>query len=119
MEKIDRGCSVTLPERLDFAALHKEKLEVIFENIDILSTMKENDTTVPLKFFNEATGDVISDYKAKMGILNKNTRFVIRELKKDFRSRRKLQKRQGKELRRQRVTEIVIYVLPVELIHDH
>jgi len=105
--------------RLDFTALHKEKLDVIFENIDILSTMKENDTTVPLKFFNEATGDVIADYKAKMGILNKNTRFAIRELKKDFRMLRKEQRRNGKERRKRQTgeTETVIYTLPSELLH--
>ena len=28
-------------EKLDFTELHKEKLAVIFENIDILTAMKE------------------------------------------------------------------------------
>ena len=72
-------------EKLDFAELHKEKLALIFENIDILNAMKESDTQLPPRFFKEITDDVIFDYKAKIGILNKNTKFVTRELMKDFR----------------------------------
>ena len=63
-------------EKLDFAELHKEKLALIFENIDILNAMKESDTQLPPRFFKEITDDVIFDYKAKIGILNKNTKFV-------------------------------------------
>ena len=80
-------------EKLDFAELHKEKLAVIFENIDILTTMKESDTELPPRFFKEITDDVILDYKAKIGILNKNTKFVTRELIKDFRLLRREQRR--------------------------
>jgi len=80
-------------ERLDFAELHKEKLAVIFENIDVLSAMKESDTVLPPRFFGRITDDVIRDYNGKMGILNKNTRFVIRELRKDFRRLRRTQRR--------------------------
>ena len=71
-------------EKLDFAELHKEKLALIFENIDILNAMKESDTQLPPRFFKEITDDVIFDYKAKIGILNKNTKFVTKELIKDF-----------------------------------
>jgi len=88
-------------ERLDFVTLHKEKLSLIFENIDILSAMKESDTQLPPKFFKEINEDVISDYKAKMSILNRNTRFVVRELKKDFALLRRVQKRKQAELRKQ------------------
>jgi len=87
---------------LDFITLHKEKLDLIFENIDTLSQMKESDTQLPLKFFKEINGDVLKDYLLKMGILNKNTKFVIRELKKDFKLARKIQKRKLTQLRRQR-----------------
>lgn len=88
-------------EKLDFVELHKEKLNLIFENIDVLSTMKENDTTLPPKFFKEINEDVIRDYEGKMSILNKNTRFVIRELKKDFKQLRRVQKKRQAALRRQ------------------
>ena len=71
-------------EKLDFAELHSEKLALIFENIDILNEMKESDTQLPPRFFKEITDDVIFDYKAKIGILNKNTKFVTKELIKDF-----------------------------------
>jgi len=102
---------------LDFISLHKEKLGLIFENIDVLSTMKESDTQLPPKFFKEINADVLKDYLLKMGILNKNTRFVIRELKKDFRQLRKAQKRKFAEFRKQRFTETVVYVLPAHLLH--
>lgn len=55
--------------------------------------MKESDTQLPPRFFREITDDVIFDYKAKIGILNKNTKFVTRELIKDFRQLRREQKR--------------------------
>jgi len=87
-------------EKLDFVALHKEKLKLIFENIDILSTVKESDTQLPPKFFKEINDDVISDYKAKMSILNKNTRFVAKELRKDFQQLRRIQRKRQTELRR-------------------
>jgi hypothetical protein len=87
-------------EKLDFIELHKEKLGVIFENIDALSTMKESDTMLPPKFFKEINDDVISDYTAKMSILNKNTKFVTKELKKDFKQLRKIQKKRQKALRK-------------------
>ena len=86
-------------EKLDFAELHKEKLALIFENIEILSNMKESDTQLPPRFFKEITDDVIFDYKAKIGILNKNTKFVTRELMK------------------KRKSETLIYVLPADLLH--
>ena len=89
-------------ENLDFTTLHKEKLELIFENIDILSTMKENDTTLPPKFFKDITEDVITDYTDKITILNKNTAFCIKELQKDFKQLRKQQKKKQKALRKQR-----------------
>ena len=73
-------------EKLDFAELHKEKLALIFENIEILSNMKESDTQLPPRFFKEITDDVIFDYKAKIGILNKN-RSEERRVGKECRSR--------------------------------
>lgn len=53
-------------DKLDFTELHKEKLALIFENIDILNAMKESDTQLPPRFFREITDDVILDYKAKI-----------------------------------------------------
>ena len=88
-------------EKLDFVELHKEKLGLIFENIDVLAAMKESDTQLPPKFFKEINEDVIRDYADKMSILNKNTRFVIKELKKDFKLLRKVQKKRQAALRRQ------------------
>ncbi len=104
-------------EKLDFIELHKEKLAVIFENIDILSTMKESDTQLPPRFFKEITNDVILDYTAKMRILNKNTKFVTKELMKDFRLLRREQKQRQAEIRKKRKRETLIYVLPVALIN--
>ena len=104
-------------DKLDFAELHKEKLAVIFENIDILTAMKESDTQLPPRFFHEITNDVILDYKAKVGILNKNTKFVTRELIKDFKLLRREQRRRQAELRRQRKREQLLYVAPAALIH--
>ena len=103
-------------EKLDFAELHKEKLALIFENIDILANMKESDTQLPPRFFREITDDVIFDYKAKIGILNKNTKFVTRELMKDFKLLRREQKRRQNEERKKRMKETLIYVLPAELL---
>ena len=101
-------------ETLDFAELHKEKLSVIFENIDILSAMKESDTMLPPKFFREITDDVIRDYEGKMSILNKNTKFVIKELKKDFKLLRKLQKKRQAALRKQRQKQAAVPALPAK-----
>lgn len=103
-------------EKLDFIELHKEKLGLIFENIDILSSMKESDTQLPPRFFKEITDDVILDYKAKIGILNKNTKFVTKELVKDFKLLRREQKRRQAELRNKRKQETLIYVLPAALL---
>ena len=105
-------------EKLDFTELHKEKLAVIFENIDVLSAMKESDTQLPPRFFKEITDDVILDYKAKVGILNKNTKFVTRELMKDFKLLRREQKQKQAELRKQRKRETLIYVAPADLIRS-
>lgn len=104
-------------EKLDFIELHKEKLTLIFENIDILSNMKESDTELPSRFFKEITDDVIFDYKAKIGILNKNTKFVTRELMKDFKLLRREQKRRQAERRKKRMKETLLYVMPAELLH--
>lgn len=103
-------------EKLDFIELHKEKLGLIFENIDILSSMKESDTQLPSRFFRDITDDVIFDYKAKIGILNKNTKFVTKELIKDFKLLRRKQKRRQAELRSKRKSETLIYVLPAALL---
>ena len=91
--------------KLDFIELHKEKLALIFENIDILSAIKESDTIIPFNFFKEVNADVISDYKAKMGILSKNTKFVVKELKKDFKQLRKKQKKSQAKLRKQQAKQ--------------
>ena len=104
-------------EKLDFTELHKEKLAVIFENIDILCAMKESDTQLPPRFFREITDDVILDYKAKVGILNKNTKFVTRELIKDFKLLRREQRKRQAEQRRRRKKETLLYVLPAALIN--
>lgn len=105
-------------DKLDFTELHKEKLAVIFENIDILCTMKESDTQLPPRFFREITDDVILDYKAKVKILNKNTKFVTRELMKDFKLLRREQKQRQAEQRRKRKQETLIYVAPAALIQS-
>ena len=85
----------------DFEELHKQKIDEIFEAIGTLSEMKESDTMLPTRFFKEINDDVIRDYKSKMRILNKNTRFVTCELNKDFRMMRRVQRRKQAELRRQ------------------
>ena len=94
-------------DNLDFVSLHKEKLDLIFQNIDVLSSMKESDTQLPPKFYREITNDVLNDYLAKMSILNKNTKFVIRELKKDFKQLRKLQKRKFAKLRSEQLKSLL------------
>ena len=104
-------------EKLDFTELHKKKLALIFENIDILNAMKESDTQLPPRFFKEITDDVVFDYKSKIGILNKNTKFVTKELIKDFRQLRREQKRRQAEERNKRKHETIIYILPVALLH--
>ncbi len=103
-------------DKLDFTELHKEKLAVIFENIDILCTMKESDTQLPPRFFRDILDDTVLDYKAKMCILNKNTKFVTRELMKDFRLLRREQKRKCAEERKRRFGERIIYILPAKFI---
>jgi len=88
-------------EKLDFTELHKEKLELIFENIEVLSDIKESDTMLPSKFFRDINGAVIRDYTNKMKIFNKNTKFVIKELKKDLKCLRKVQKKRQRKIRGQ------------------
>jgi hypothetical protein len=105
-------------EKLNFTELHKEKLDFIFENIEALSNMKENDTTIPPWFFNKITRDAIADYDMKMDILNKNTKFVANELQKDFKLLRKQQRRSRKKIRKQRAKEIILYIFPLCLITD-
>ncbi len=104
-------------DKLDFVSLHEEKLILIFQNIKDLSDMKEFDTQLPPKFFAEAVNDVIADYKAKMSILSRNTKFVVKELKKDFRLLRREQKRIYAELRRKQRSERTEYIFPPELLH--
>ena len=87
-------------EKLDFVELHTEKANLIFDNISILSEIKESNTILPPEFFKEVNSNLISDYKAKMGILNKNTKFTIKEMKKDFKLLRKIQKKQQAANRR-------------------
>ena len=79
--------------------------------------MKESDTQLPPRFFREITDDVILDYKAKVGILNKNTKFVTRELIKDFKLLRREQRRRQAELRKKRKRETLLYVLPAAIIN--
>ena len=105
-------------EKLDFTELHKGKLAVIFENIDILTAMKESDTQLPPRFFREIIDDTVFDYKAKMVILNKNTKFVTRELMKDFKLLRREQRKRQAEQRKARKRETLIYVAPAALIHS-
>ena len=57
------------------------------------------------------------DQSDKIGILNKNTKFVTRELMKDFRLLRREQKRRQNEERKKRMKETLIYVLPADLLH--
>ncbi|MCM1404359.1 MAG: hypothetical protein NC133_02560 [Prevotella sp.] len=102
-------------DKLDFAELHKTKLDVIFEHINILANIKESDTQLPPKFFHEITDTVILDYQSRIGVLNKNTKFVTRELLKDFRVLRRKQKRLYALARKQRSRERVVYVLPREV----
>ncbi len=104
-------------DKLDFTELHKEKLAVIFENIDVLTAMKESDTQLPPRFFREIIDDTVLDYKAKMVILNKNTKFVTKELMKDFKLLRREQRKRQAELRKQRKRETLIYVAPAALIN--
>lgn len=101
-------------DKLDFAELHKTKLDVIFEHINILANIKESDTQLPPKFFHEITDAVILDYQSRIGILNKNTKFVSRELLKDYRLLRRKQKRLYALARKQRDRERVVYVMPHE-----
>ncbi len=102
-------------DKLDFAELHKTKLDVIFEHINILANIKESDTQLPPKFFHEITDTVILDYQSRIGVLNKNTKFVTRELLKDFRVLRRKQKRLYALARKQRNQERIVYVVPREL----
>ncbi len=102
-------------DKLDFAELHKTKLDVIFEHINILANIKESDTQLPPKFFHEITDAVILDYQSRIGILNKNTKFVTRELLKDYRVLRRKQKRLYALARKQRYHERIVYVVPREL----
>lgn len=102
-------------DKLDFAELHKTKLDLIFEHINILANIKESDTQLPPKFFHEITDTVILDYQSRVGILNKNTKFVTRELLKDFRVLRRKQKRLYALARKQQKHERVVYVVPREL----
>lgn len=73
---------------------------------------------IPPRFFREIIDDTVLDYKAKMVILNKNTKFVTRELMKDFKLLRRDQRKQQAEQRRRRKRETLIYVAPAALIHS-
>ena len=56
-------------------------------------------------------------YRPTIGILSKNTKFVTKELIKDFRLLRREQKRRQNEERKKRMKETLIYVLPTDLLH--
>jgi len=80
-------------KRLNFETLFSEKVEWINQNTEILSEQKEYDTIVPRKFFDMVNADIIRAYLLKRKLLDKNLRFVCRELKKEHKRQRKLQKK--------------------------
>ena len=80
-------------QKLDYDKLHEEKVNTIFDHIKILTEIKESDTVVPRAFYNIANTDVIKDYRLKMRLLNKNLKFVGRQLRKDYKLARRLQKK--------------------------
>ena len=53
-----------------------------------------------------------------MVILNKNTKFVTKELMKDFKLLRREQRKRQAEQRKQRKRETLLYVAPAALIHS-
>ena len=90
-------------KRLNFETLFNEKVGWISQNTEILSEQKEYDTIVPKKFFDMANSDVIHAYSLKRKLLDKNLRFVCRELKKEHKLQRKVEKilyvRERKEIK--------------------
>ena len=79
-------------KRLNFETLFNQKVDWINTNIEILSEQKEYDTIVPKKFFDMANADVIRAYSLKRKLLDKNLKFVCRELKKEHKLQRKIEK---------------------------
>ena len=79
-------------KKLSFETLYEEKVGAIMQNISVLAEINESDTIVPPKFFERANNEVVKDFELKMKLLCKNRKFAVRELKKDHRIFRKLQK---------------------------
>lgn len=79
-------------KRLNFETLYIEKVNQVMQSIGILADINESDTIVPPKFFDSANKVIIKDHDLKMKLLNKNTKFCVRELKKDHKTCRKLEK---------------------------
>ena len=68
-----------------------------------MAEQKEYDTIVPKKFFDMINADVIHAFSLKRKLLGKNLRFVCRELKKEHKLQRKVEKilyaRERKEIK--------------------
>jgi len=80
-------------KRLNFETLFNEKTDWINQNNTILCEQKEYDTIVPKKFFDMVNADIIHAYLLKRKLLNKNLKFVCKQLKKEHKRQRKMQKK--------------------------
>ena len=79
-------------KRLNFETLFNEKVDWISTNTAILAEQKEYDTIIPKRFFDMANADVIHAYSVKRKLLDKNLKFVCRELKREHKLQRKIEK---------------------------
>jgi hypothetical protein len=92
--------------RLNFENLHNEKVNLINDNIAVLCDIKECDTIVPPRFFNSINDEVIKDYKLKIKLLDKNLKFVGKELKKEHKLQRKVEKAESKQERKRTIQKL-------------
>jgi hypothetical protein len=93
-------------QRLNFDSLFTQKIEWINLHNQILAEQKEYDTIVPKKFFDMANSDIICAYILKRKLLDKNLKFVCRELKKEHKLQRKIEKELNKQNRKETLKEL-------------
>ena len=82
-----------MAKRLNFETLYEEKVALVMQSISILSEINESDTIIPKGFFSDVNKVIIKDYDLKIKLLNKNTKFVVKQIKKDDKTFRKLERK--------------------------
>lgn len=102
VERMDKKADVKIDDKFDYEKLVYEKYDLIFEVAEVQAKLKNFDKVIPANTFGVANKQIHKDFFAKNKLLNKDTRFCVRERKKDRKVLRKLQREKNKEERKKR-----------------